>query len=427
MLDPIRIRNDFPIFRRMIDGKEIIYLDNAATTQKPYQVVEAIKDYYENFNSNVHRGIYRLSEESTDMYERARKNISEFIGSRDPRSLVFVRNTTEALNLVASSLGKSLASGDEILLTEMEHHSNIVPWQFLKDKGVKVQFARINENGTLSIEDFKSKINQKTKIVSVTHVSNVLGTINDVKELGKIAHENGSLYVVDGAQSVPHMPIDVTDIDCDFFAFSGHKMLGPMGIGGLYGKIDLLENMPPYMGGGDMISSVTKEGATWNSVPHKFEAGTPNVADAVGLSAAVDYLRKIGMDEIRKHEMDLILYALQEEHYIEGLRSFGPKSIHIRAGVYSFNIGDIPAFNLEKEMEQSGVKISRDAIHPHDVASLINGEGISIRSGHHCAMPLMDKLNVQATARASFYLYNTREEVDKFFIGLNDAIMRFRQ
>ncbi len=425
MLDPLKVKKDFPIFKRKIEGKEIIYLDNAATTQKPYVVIDAIKNYYENFNSNVHRGIYKLSEESTDLYEKSRKNISEFIGAPDPRGLVFVRNTTEALNLVASSIGQGLKKDDEVLLTMMEHHSNIVPWQFLKAKGVKIKFADIKDDGTLDVDDYVSKITPMTKVASVTHVSNVLGAINDVKELGKIVHEKDITFIVDGAQSVPHMPVDVKDIDCDFFAFSGHKMVGPMGIGGLYGKPDLLEKLPPYMGGGDMIKSVTTEESTWNEIPYKFEAGTQNVADAVGLSAAADYLRKLGMKDIRKHETELMLYAFQEERYVEGLKSFGPRSLHLRAGVYSFNCGEVPAFDIEKELSGERIKISKGSMHPHDIASEMDKEGIAVRSGHHCAMPLMARLDVQATARASFYIYNTKEDIDKFFIELNNSITRF--
>ena len=425
MLNPAKIKNDFPIFRRKIEGKEIIYLDNAATTQKPKSVIDAIKDYYENFNSNVHRGIYKLSEEATDMYEKARRNVSDFIGGTDPNGLVFVRNATEALNLLASSIGQSLKRDDEVLITLMEHHSNIVPWQFLMGKGVKIKYADLKDDGTLNMEDFASKLTQHTKVVSVTHVSNVLGTINDAKELARIAHEKGATFILDGAQSVPHMPVDVKDIDCDYVAFSGHKMLGPMGIGGLYGKPDLLSKLPPYMGGGEMINTVTTEGSTWADIPLKFEAGTPNVADAIGLSAAVDYLKNIGMKEVRKHESEMILYAFQEEKYMENLKSFGPRSLHLRGGVYSFNIGDIPSFNIQRELEANSIRISRASMHPHDVASEIDKEGIAIRSGHHCAMPLMARLDVQATARASFYIYNSKEEIDKLFIGLQNATARF--
>ena len=332
MLSPEEIKKNFPIFERQISNRRMVYLDSAATTQKPRQVVDAIVDYYYSCNSNVHRGIYRISDEATELYDRSRENVASFIGAGDSSELVFLRNTTEALNLLSYTLGKNLHRDDEILLTVMEHHSNLVPWQFLQEKGIKLKFADIDDEGKLDMDDFQAKISPSTRIVSVTHVSNLLGTINNVKELGKIAHENDALFIVDGAQSAPHMKVDVKDIDCDFFAFSGHKMLAPTGIGGLYGKRDLLEKMDPFMGGGEMINTVSLEKSTWAEVPLKFEAGTPNIEGAIGFSAAVDFLRNIGMDNVREHEKYLIGYTLkkEEESGIEGLKSYGPRNPDIR-------------------------------------------------------------------------------------------------
>lgn len=429
MLSPEEIKKNFPIFDRKINNRKIIYLDSAATTQKPKQVVDAIVDYYYKSNSNVHRGIYRLSDEATELYNKSRENVASFVGANNSSELVFLRNTTEALNLLSYTLGRRLHKGDEILLTVMEHHSNLVPWQFLQEKGVKLRFAEIDDEGKLDVDDFQSKINDNTKIVSVTHVSNLLGTINDVKSLGKIAHENGSLFVVDGAQSAPHMKVDVKGIDCDFFAFSGHKMLAPTGIGGLYGKIDLLEKMDPFMGGGEMINTVSLEKSTWAEVPLKFEAGTPNIEGAIGFSAAVDFLRGIGMENVRAHEKDLIKYTLkrEEEAAIPNLKSYGPMNPEIRGGVYSFNLGEIPPLDLSVELNRNGIGVDTGAVHPHDVASGLDKMSISVRSGHHCAMPLSMRLGVVATSRASYYIYNTREDVDALFEALKSVSEMYRR
>ncbi|MDA8143148.1 MAG: aminotransferase class V-fold PLP-dependent enzyme [Thermoplasmatales archaeon] len=409
-----QIKNDFPIFSNK--GKDFIYLDSAATTQKPRVVIDAICNFYENSNSNVHRGIYRLSEEATEIYSQSRSAVSRFIGSSDPRQIVFVRNATEALNLLAYSLGRSLKAGDEILLSIMEHHSNIVPWQFLIDKGVKLKFVDITEDGTLDMDDLDSKLTDRTRIVSLTHCSNLLGTINDVSGIAGKVHDNGSLFIVDGAQSVPHMPVDVSSIDCDFLVFSGHKMLGPMGIGALYGKLHLLEEMSPFNGGGEMIREVYQDHSTWADVPEKFEAGTPNVEGAVGLMAAVNYLKDIGMDNVRKHEKDLIRYTLEleQESRAVNLVSYGPRDINIRGGIYSFNLGEIRPLNLQDTLMDDNINVG-SAVHPHDMASSLDGDNISVRSGHHCAMPLTHRLNVVATSRASYYIYNSRDDVRMLF------------
>lgn len=412
-----QIKGDFPFF--LNNGKDLIYLDNAATTQKPQKVIDSIVDYYTNWNSNVHRGIYRLSDEATSLYEGSRENISKFIGSRDPRQLAFVRNATEALNLLAYSLGHGLSKGDEVLLTIMEHHSNIVPWQFLQEKGVKLRFADIREDGTLDMEDFQSKLTKNTKVVSVTHCSNLLGTINDVASLGKLAHENGSIFIVDGAQSVPHMPVDVDKLDCDFMAFSGHKMLGPMGIGVLYGKYELLNGLPPFNGGGEMIRQVYTDHSTYADAPEKFEAGTPNVGGAIGLSAAVDYLRELGMEDVRLHEKDLISYTLkkEEEHNIDILKSYGPGNPEERGGIYTFNLGEFNPLSLSDGLNSEHINVG-SSIHPHDVASGLDSDNVAVRAGHHCAMPLTHRLNVVATSRASYYIYNSREDIDRLFESL---------
>ena len=422
MINPERIKKDFPIFS---NNPDLCYLDSAATTQKPRQVVDAIENYYYSCNSNVHRGIYKISEDATNRFESSRENISKFIGSRDPRQVVFTRNTTESLNLLAYTLGKSLHAGDEILLSTMEHHSNMIPWQFLREKGVIVKYADITPEGTLDLHDLTGKMTKKTKIVSLTHVSNVLGCINPVNEIAKIAHDNSSLFVVDGAQSVPHMPIDVERMNCDFLAFSGHKMLGPTGIGGLYGRFDLLDNLPPFMGGGEMILNVSLDGATWNETPLKFEAGTPNIEGAIGLSAAVDYLRKLGMDNVRNHEKELIGYTMKRASEVEDLIFYGPRNPEMHGGVFTFNIGDVPAFDLERDLSERSVSVSSNGIHPHDTATIMDRDDIAIRSGHHCAMPLMTRLGVSATSRASFYVYNSKEDVDRFFAAINDVRVAF--
>lgn len=416
MIDVNEIRKDFPILERRFNGKRMIYLDSTATSQKPEQVIEAISEYYRKYNANVHRGIYGLSEEATDLYEKSRRNIASFINSKNPESIVFVRNTTEALNLLSYSLGKKLKSGDEIITTVMEHHSNIVPWQFLQERGIKIKYIDINKDGTLKMEQYGELITNRTKIVTVTQVSNVLGTINDVKEIGKIAHEHGAYFIVDGAQSVPHMPVDVQSMDCDFLAFSGHKMLGPMGIGVLYGKREILESMDPFMGGGEMISEVHMSGSTWAEVPLKFEAGTPNVEGAVGLSAAVDYLKKLGMEEVRNHEKDLVKYAIEKLEYFDDIIFYGPREPEKRGGVISFNFKNIKNEKIAKALKEEGIMI-----HPHDVASILDLDAVMVRSGHHCAQPLMERLGVPATSRASFYIYNGMDDIDDFISALRNV------
>ncbi|MEW6457394.1 MAG: cysteine desulfurase [Acidobacteriota bacterium] len=387
------IRKDFPILSVLIRGKPLIYLDNAATTQKPVSVIEAISEYYKAQNSNVHRGIYLLSEEATKNYEDARFRIAKFINAPSFKNIIFVRNTTEAINLVAYAWArKFIGEGDEILLTEMEHHSNLIPWQFIsREKKAKLKFIPVLEDGTLDSESIEKLLTEKTKIVALTHMSNVLGTINPVKEITKLAHKNNSLVLIDGAQSAPHFKVDVQDIDCDFFAFSGHKMLGPMGIGILFAKEKILEEMDPFMGGGEMISQVWYDRATFNELPWKFEAGTPNVSGAIGLKKAVDYLEKLGMDNVRNIERELTFYALEKMKELDDIILYGPMKEEIRGGVISFNFR---------------------TIHSHDVGTVLDYEGIAIRAGHHCAQPLMRKLNVPATVRASFYIYNEKEEID---------------
>lgn len=397
-LETEKIREDFPVLRREVNGKQLVYLDNAATSQKPRQVLDAMNEFYSFYNANVHRGIHKLAEEATLAYEDAHRKAGEFINAQSMEEIIFTRNTTEALNLLAYSLTKPLRKGDEILLTQMEHHSNLVPWQQIsKERGLVLKFIDIDENGELKKEDF-SKITEKTKIVSVTHMSNVLGTINPVKEIAKIAHENGALMVVDGAQSVPHFPVDVQSLGCDFLAFSGHKMLGPTGIGVLYGRKSLLEGMSPFLYGGETIREVQFQFSSWNDLPWKFEAGSMNIAEGIGLSAAIDYLQKLGMENVFAHEQSLTEYAytrLEEED----VQVYGPKP-NGRGGVLAFNV---------------------DGVHAHDLSTLLDQEGIAIRGGHHCAMPLMGLLGVAGTARASLYLYNTKEEIDKLIAGIQKA------
>ena len=405
-LDPEIIKQDFPIFKRRVYGKPLIYLDNAATTQKPRQVVEAIREFYENYNANVHRGVYKLSVEATEAFENARAKVAKFINAKDSE-IVFTKNATEALNLVAYSWGLcNLKRGDRILLTEMEHHSNIVPWQLVaKHTGAVVDYIPINEDGLLVDEDVDRLLNLGPKIVSITQASNVLGTINNVKEIVGKAHRVGAITVVDAAQSVPHMQVDVKDLDCDFLAFSGHKALGPLGVGVLYGKRDLLKEMNPFLGGGDMISRVSLSGAEWNELPWKFEAGTSSVADVIGLGAAVDYLNSLGMGRVRAHEVKLTEYALKRLSEISDIRIYGPMDLDKRGAVISFNLS---------------------SIHPHDLATILDEEGIAIRAGHHCAMPLMTKLGVTATARASFYIYNSETDIDVLVEGLYKARRIFK-
>jgi cysteine desulfurase / selenocysteine lyase len=402
IVDSYALRNDFPIFKKKINGKELVYLDNASTTQKPYSVINSITDFYSNYNSNIHRAVYQLAEEATTLYEQSREKIANFINVR-PEEIVFTRNTTESINLIAHSWARTnLKKDDGIAISELEHHSNIVPWQILSQEiGTRLEYVGIDENGFLDLEHLIELISsKKVRLVSLSHMSNVLGTIVPIERIIKIAHENDIPVLVDGAQSVPHMPVNVKNMDCDFLVFSAHKMLGPTGVGVLYAKKELLEKMRPFMGGGDMIKEVFKFHTNYNEVPYKFEAGTPNIADVVGFGAAIDYLGKIGMENIRKHEIDLTEYALESILSINQLTVYGPKDPNYRGGVISFNIADI---------------------HPHDLATIMNDNGIAIRSGHHCAQVLMQRLDVPATSRASFYIYNTKEEIDKFVNAIKEA------
>ena len=396
------LRNDFPIFKKKINGKDLVYLDNASTTQKPYSVINSITDFYSNYNSNIHRAVYQLAEEATELYEQSRKKIANFINVR-PEEIIFTRNTTESINLIAHSWARSnLKKDDVITITEIEHHSNIVPWQILcQEIGTRLEYVGIDESGFLDVEYLIELISsRKVKLVSISHMSNVLGTIVPIERIIKTAHQYDIPVIVDGAQSVPHMPVDAKNLDCDFLVFSAHKMLGPTGVGVLYAKKELLEKMKPFMGGGDMIKEVFKFHTNYNEVPYKFEAGTPNIADVVGFGAAVDYLEKIGMENIRKHEIYLTEYALESMQSLKYITIYGPMDSKFRGGVISFNIADI---------------------HPHDLATIMNDHGIAIRSGHHCAQVLMQRLDVQATSRASFYIYNTKEEIDKFVNAIKEA------
>lgn len=404
-LDVARVRRDFPILGEMIHGHPLTYLDNAATTQKPRQVIEAIRRFYEEDNSNVHRGVHTLSERATEAYEAARAKIRAFLNARKASEIIFVRGATEGINLVASSFGRSrIHAGDEILLTGMEHHSNIVPWQILgEEKGAVLKIVPVTDRGEIEISEFERLLSPRTKLVGVVHVSNALGTVNPVKEMIEIAHRHGVPVLVDGAQAAPHLPVDVRALDCDFFVFSGHKVYGPTGAGVLYGKEALLDALPPYQGGGDMISSVTFAKTSYNVLPYKFEAGTPNVAGAVGLGAALDYVKAIGLPAIAAHEADLLEYATQTLEQIPGLTIIG--TARHKAGAISFVL---------------------DGIHPHDVGTILDGEGIAIRTGHHCAQPVMERFGLPATARASFALYNTREEIDRLALGLRKVREVFR-
>jgi len=400
-LNTQKIRKDFPILKRKINGKPLIYLDNFATTQKPKQVIDAEKKYYEKYNANIHRGLNSLSVEATNAYEKGHENVAKFINAKGMEEIIFLKNATEGLNLVAVSLSRTfLHEGDEILLTKMEHHASIVPWLILaKEKGYKLKYIDMNSDGTLKTEQYDEMLTPKTKVVAVVHVSNVLGTINPVKEIVKKAHDNGSYAIVDSASAVPHMKIDVKDIDADFLAFSGHKMLAPTGTGTLYGKEELLEKMEPFLGGGDMISEVHLDRAHWNKLPWKFEAGTPDIAGGICLGEAVEYLQKLGMENVLRHEKELVKYAMETLSEISGITIYGP-SAEKRAGVISFNV---------------------KGVHPHDIATIIDREGIEIRAGDHCAQPLMRDLGIIATARASFYVYNTKQEIDKLKEGILKA------
>jgi len=391
------IRKWFPILHQDINGKPLVYLDSAASAQRPVQVIEAIRRYYEHDHANVHRGVHTLGARATDIYEGAREKVARFLNASSADEIIFTRGTTSALNLVAASYARSVCGpGDEIVITPMEHHSNLIPWQqAARATGATLKAIPLSPDGTISLADAEKTITDRTKVVAVTHVSNVLGVVNPVEEIAKIAHRKGAVLVVDGAQSTPHMKIDVRKLDCDFFAFSGHKMCGPTGIGALYGKKSLLEKMEPVEFGGEMIDFVTLEDSTWKDPPHRFEGGTPNIAGAAGLAAAIDFLESVGMDEIERHDREITAYALARVKEIPGIRIYGPQEN--RASLITFNLGDI---------------------HPHDVATVLDAEGVAIRAGHHCCQPLMKWLGASATARASFYLYNDTEDVDRWIAAL---------
>jgi len=405
------IRQDFPILKRKVGvngSKPLVYLDNAATTQKPYAVINAINEYYSNYNANIHRAVHQLGEEATAAYEQTRRKVAKFINARSVDEIIFTRNATEAINLVAYSWGrKNVKRGDTIVLTEMEHHSNIVPWQILsREKKSKVCYLGIDDQGYLKIADYDRILKEEdVRLVSVSEMSNVLGTIVPLKDIVKMAHEDNIPVFVDAAQSVPHLPVDVQKTECDFLAFSAHKMLGPTGVGVLYVKKEILQEMPPFIGGGDMIREVHKQNTIYNDLPYRFEGGTQNIAGVVGFSAALDYLAEIGMDKVRRHELEITRYALSALNGLKDVTIYGPQNFNDRGGLISFNIADI---------------------HPHDLATIMNEHGIAIRSGHHCAQVLMERLDVAATSRASFYLYNTKEEVNLFVDALIDARRIFR-
>lgn len=395
------IRKDFPILTEQVNGKDIIYLDSSATSQKPSSVIEKTKYYYEHMNANVHRGVHTLGTRATDGYENAREIVRNFINAKYFEEIIFTRGTTTAINTVAHSYGDiAVSEGDEIVITEMEHHANLVPWQQLaKRKKAVLKYIPLESDGTVTLENVRATVTSKTKIVAMAHVSNVLGIINDVKSIAEIAHENGAVMVVDGAQAIPHMNVDVTDLNCDFYAFSGHKMLGPTGIGVLYGKREYLNQMEPIEFGGDMIDFVGLQDSTWTELPTKFEAGTPLIAEAVGLAEAINYLSNIGMDNVLAYEHELTAYAYEKMSEIEGLEIYGP-TVDKRAGLITFNL---------------------EGVHPHDLATALDSHGIAIRAGHHCAQPLMKWLGQSSTARASFYIYNTKEEVDQLVQSLKET------
>jgi cysteine desulfurase/selenocysteine lyase len=400
-LDVARVRNDFPILERTVEGKPLVYLDSAATSQKPTQVIDAEADFYRQHNANAHRGIYLLAEETTELYEQARAKLGRFIGATDPATIVFTRGTTESTNLVAYAWGrKFLREGDEILLSEMEHHSNIVPWQLAaRDTGAVLRYLPITDDGLLDLTDLGSVLTEKTKLLAITGMSNSLGTLPPVRRLADAAHAVGALVLVDGAQLVPHVPVDVTELDCDFLTISGHKMLGPTASGGIYARRELLESMDPFLGGGHMIEEVFPDRSTWNAVPYKFEAGTMNIAQEVALAAAVDYLEGLGMDAVRAHEEEITAYAI-ERLRDAGARVFGPADVSVRGGAVSFWYRDV---------------------HPHDLATILNEEGVAVRAGHHCNQLVMRRFSVPATTRASFYVYNSNDEVDALVDALGKA------
>lgn len=398
-LDVTRLRQDFPILQRQVHGQPLVYLDNAATSQKPCSVIEAERHYYAHYNANIHRGVHQMSQEATEAYEGARDRVRDFIHAASREEIVFTRGTTESINLVATSYGQRLQAGDEILITEMEHHSNIVPWQLLCQRsGTLLRVAPIDAAGQLDIARFAGLLGPRTRLVALSHMSNALGSINPVKQLVELAHQAGAVVLLDGAQAVAHLPVDVRDIDCDFYAFSGHKLYGPTGIGVLYAQRAILDGMPPYQGGGDMIREVRFSGSSWNELPYKFEAGTPNIAGGIGLGAALDYIAGVGLAAIAAHESDLLHYATAQAGDFPGLRLIGTAAD--KGAILSFTLADI---------------------HPHDIGTILDTCGIAVRTGHHCAMPVMDHFGVPATVRASFALYNTRSEVDRLFQGLAKA------
>ena len=396
-LNITEIRKDFTILNQLVNGKPLVYLDSSATSLTPKQVIDKMNEYYNKYNANIHRGVHKLSELATQEYELAHKKVADFINA-DEQEVIFTKGTTESLNLLAYSLTNALKAGDEIILTQMEHHSNLVPWQQLaNEKGLIVNYIKVNQEGTLDMDSFKNLLNEKTRIVAVTHMSNVLGTVNDIKTLAEYAHNVNAIFVVDGAQSAPHMKVDVKDLDCDFFAFSAHKMFGPTGIGVLYGKEHLLEQMKPFNYGGDMISEVTFSETTWNDIPWKFEAGTPNIAGGIGLGASVDYINKLGIQNIKEYIEELTQYTLEKLSKIEGIKIYG----------------------LTDKSRGPAISFSLKGIHPHDVAEILNKEGIAIRGGHLCAMPLVNSvLGAGSVSRVSLHVYNTKEEIDQLIEGL---------
>lgn len=402
-LDPVALRADFPILRREIHGHPLVYLDSASTSQKPQVVIDAVADYYETYNANVHRGIYEIGEQATAAYEAARASVARFINAPSHREIVFTRNATEAINLVAYSWGRrNIGRGDQIVLTEMEHHANLVPWQLLvQEVDGDLEFIPITDDGRLRLEVFEVLLRLKPKLVAFTQVSNTLGTINPAREMIEMAHAAGALVLVDGAQAVPHLPVDVQELGCDFYAFSGHKMLGPMGSGALWARRELLESMPPFLAGGEMIREVHLRRSDFNEVPWKFEAGTPAVGDAIGLGVAAEYLLEIGMDEVRAHERELVAYALEAlQRGVPEIELYGPLDPDLRGGVVPFNL---------------------PGIHPHDVAQVLDRYGVAVRAGHHCTMPLHERLDLSATARASFSVYSTRDDIDALVRGLTEV------
>jgi cysteine desulfurase/selenocysteine lyase len=397
--DPVAVRRQFPALDQKVNGKPLVYLDSAATSQKPRAVLDALDAYYEHDNANVHRGIHELSRRATVAFEEARAKVAGWVGAAEPAEIVFTRGTTEAINLVSTAWGlDNVRAGDEILITVLEHHSNIIPWQLLaRRSGAKLRYIELDDQGRLVLDDLPSLLTERTRIVSLSHVSNALGTVNPVKEIAAAAHEAGALVVVDGAQGAVHAKVDVRDLGVDFYAFSGHKMCGPTGIGALWARRELLESMSPYQGGGEMIHFVGRDESTWAEVPHKFEAGTPNIAGAIGFGAAVDYLSGIGMDAIQAHERRIMAYALAKVGAVEGIRIYGPESLDEHSAVVSFTLGDA---------------------HPHDISTILDAEGIAVRAGHHCAQLVMKRFGIAATARASFYLYNTEADVDRLVDAL---------